>query len=280
MKTITVFADGGMGNRFGSLIGGLITAKQINAVPVIVWPQNNWCGCSYSDLFVIDQISVTDSDIHTVFQDHANTAFLIHENQSSNKLSQVFAHTEQNINLLKQSDFENIVYYHNKVPPYYSEQQIVDQLGQLNLNPKILEEVKSFCQHNSIDKSTIGLHLRKTDVDGLDDNKIYRQVTKQGNRQFFVCSDDPATEQRFSALPNVRIHAKTQYVEKLINGAWLQPMTDPAGRPTKYNVNRSAQSVVEAFVDLLILSQTTIQPTIKSSFSKFAGYFSSVVNNG
>jgi hypothetical protein len=280
MKTITIFADGGMGNRFGSLVGGLITAKQINAVPMIAWPQNNWCGCSYSDLFVIDKIPVTDSDIHTVFQDHVNTAFLIHENQSFNKLSQIFAHTEQNINLLKQSNFGNIVYYHNKVPPYYSEQQIIDQLGQLKINSKILEEVKRFCQHNSIDKNTIGLHLRKTDVDGVDDNKLYRQVIKQSNIQFFVCSDDLATEQRFSALPNVYVHPKTQYVEKLINGAWRQPMTDLEGRPTKYNVNRSAQSVIEAFIDLLILSQTTIQFTIKSSFSKFAEYFSNVVNNG
>lgn len=272
MRTITIFADGGLGNRLGSLVGGLLTAKEINATPIIAWPQNNWCGCSFDSLFEPSPWQISEQTIHDLFVPNSPNIFLIHENQSNNVLEHVWSHKQENIEKLK-NNTDNVIYYHNKVPSYFSEQQIINQLKLLKINSNVLNTVKGFCQHHGIDKNTVGLHLRKTDVAGLNEEKLYRQVIKQPLQKFFVCSDDSVTEKRFALLPNVSAYPKTHYVEKLILGNWNQAMTDPDGRQTQYNVNRNSQSVVEAFVDLLILSQTTIQYTIKSSFSKFAGYF-------
>jgi hypothetical protein len=102
---------------------------------------------------------------------------------------------------------------------------------------------------------------------------LYEQVSKTPAQRYFVCSDDQVTQERFAQLPNVHARPKTNYVEKLIPGDWYEFITDTDGRQTKYNINRNKQSVIEAFVDMLILSRTWIRPTVKSSFLNFARYF-------
>jgi hypothetical protein len=118
-----------------------------------------------------------------------------------------------------------------------------------------------------------GLHLRKTENFNLKEESLYEQVLTTPAQRYFVCSDDQVTQEKFAQLPNVCARAKTNYVEKLIPGDWYESTTDTDGRQTKYNINRNKQSVIEAFVDMLILSRTWIRPTVKSSFLNFARYF-------
>ena len=96
------------------------------------------------------------------------------------------------------------------------------------------------------------------------------------SKRYFICSDDRITEERFDALPNVVRYIKTEYAGKLVEGGWLDQTTDTNGRVYNYNVNRPRQSVIEAFIDLLILSRTTIEFTVKSSFSRLAVVYSHI----
>ena len=274
-RHIHILCDGGLGNRLGGLVGGLIVARQYDLTPVIAWPENNWCGCSFLDLFSNTQWMVTNHNVFEVFEQNLNSIFIIHENQTHFKLDRCYGHHADSVQQAgAQSD--DLVYYHNKIPAYFTQDQIIQELGQLKVNSHVLECVKEFCQANLIDNTVAGLHLRKTENFNLDEESLYRQVSNTPAQRYFVCSDDRTTQERFAQLPNVCARPKTSYVEKLIPGDWYEATLDTDGRQTKYNINRDKQSVIEAFVDMLILSQTWMRPTVKSSFANFARYFAQV----
>jgi hypothetical protein len=271
-RKIKIFADGGLGNRLSSLCSGLATARKLNLEPEIFWPENNWCGCGFFDLFELTDFQVSEDNVFTVFDQSKNCVFLIHENQTNLHLDHVYSHSQKNLDIVSQID-KDIVYYHNKIPDYHTESEIIQELEHLTINKHINKVVTDFCQQHLIDSSVAGLHLRKTENLKLNDSLLYQQVLDNPQQRYFVCSDDKNTQERFAQLPNVIAFTKTSYVEKLIPGDWYESTTDTDGRQTKYNINRSKQSVIEAFVDMLILGRTWIRPTVKSSFANFARYF-------
>lgn len=274
-RKLIILADGGLGNRLSGLTSGLATARKLDLPVTISWPANNWCGCYFSDLFAVPDLNVDDRNVFAVFEQHQNDSFLIHENQTGMNLQHVFDHSQSSLNLLATID-KNIVYYHNKVPPYHSEAEIIYELAQLPVAGQVMQLVETFCNTHRIDSSVAGLHLRKTENFNLDESTWYQQVLATPQQRYFVCSDDQLTQDKFVRLPNVVAFAKTSYVDKIIPGDWYENVKDSDGRPTKYNINRSRQSVIEAFVDMLILSRCWIRPTVKSTFSKFARYFAQI----
>ena len=96
------------------------------------------------------------------------------------------------------------------------------------------------------------------------------------NSKYYICSDDKNTEDMFNKLENVFVHPKTSYVEKFKEGGWNDCIIDNAGRCNNFNVNRPRQSVIEAFIDLLILSRTNIIVNGPSTFLHFAKYYSAI----
>lgn len=275
MKKITIFCDGGLGNRFGVLIGGLITADKLNAKPIICWPENSWCGCSFTDLFDVE-IDVISDDINTLFEKNMDNVFMIHENQTKLTLPTVISHSESNIQTLV-NDERDIIYYHNQVPSYYGISKVINKLTTLKIKQSILDEVNKFCSKNRIDKKSQGVHFRKTDANfGSIDDSIFQIILSNPTIKYYICSDDKDTEMKFKQLENVYIYPKSKYVEKLKDGGWNDLTTDFEGRKFTFNVNRPRQSVIEAFVDLLILSRTNIIVNGVSSFLNFAKLYSNI----
>jgi len=274
-RNIHILCDGGLGNRLSSLVGGLILARQHSLIPVIAWPENNWCGAGFRDLFDSADRTVTNHNVFQVFEHNLSNVFIIHENQTHFKPDRCYAHSPDSIQQAV-AQTGDLVYYHNKIPAYFSQDQVVQELEQLNISKHVANCVQEFCESNHIDNTVAGLHLRKTENFNLNEDSLYQQVLTTPAQRYFVCSDDQSTQERFAQLPNVCARPKTNYVEKLIPGDWYESTTDTDGRQTKYNINRNKQSVIEAFVDMLILSQTWIRPTVKSSFLNFARYFAHV----
>jgi hypothetical protein len=272
-RTVTIFCDGGLGNRLSSLVGGLLVAEHLSISNIrICWPANNWCGCHFEDLFSNTEFNVTTSTICDVFVANTDQAFLVHENQTGADLGLQLPQSAESLDRLSQLN-NNVVYYHNKIASYMDAQKVLEQVNRLQPTESIRKQVMDFCKRNRINRTVVGLHLRKTENFRLDEEKLYRRASTTPNQRYFVCSDDPVTEQRFAALPNATAWPKSSYVSKLVEGDWLAETIDNAGRRYNYNINRPRQSVIEAFVDMLILSQTTIQFTVKSSFSRFAEVF-------
>jgi len=273
-RKITIFCDGGLGNRLGSLVGGISVAQQlaINNIE-ICWPANNWCGCYFEDLFDNKNFKVNQLSINDVFVSGTDNVFLIHENQTGQDLGTVLPHSPESVDQLKTIN-NSVVYYHNKIAPYLDRNLIISNVTKLKLGNKIKQQVLQFVKQHNISTQVIGLHLRKTENPRLDEDKLWRQVQKNSSQQYFVCSDDQSTELKFAKFANVYRWPKTSYVDKLVPGDWQVETVDSNGRRYNYNINRPRQSVIEAFIDMLILSQTTIQFTVKSSFSRFAELFS------
>ena len=274
-RNIHILCDGGLGNRLSVLVGGLILARQYDLTPVIAWPENNWCGAGFHDLFDNTSWIVTNHNVFQVFEHNLDCIFIIHENQTHFKLDRCHGHSLDSIQQAA-SQSGDLVYYHNKISAYFTQDQIIQELGTLLVSSHVTKCVQDFCQVNGIDNTVAGLHLRKTENSNLNEESLYQQVLNTPAQRYFVCSDDEITQERFALLPNVCARSKTSYVEKLIPGDWYASTTDTDGRQTKYNISRNKQSVIEALVDMLILSRTWIRPTIKSSFLNFARYFAHV----
>ena len=274
MGKVTIFCDGGLGNRLGVLIGGIITSKKLNMDYEICWPANSWCGCNFEDLFNINK-KVIDKNINDLFFENLDCVFLIHENQTKTKLNKVYGHSPQSLDLLKNSE-DNIIYYHNQIPQYYDKSEIIKTLSSLEIKKDILNQVKKFSKENDL-SNRIGVHLRRTDfLPKVDESSVFEGI-KNSNNLFFVCSDDPKTEEKFSSLMNVVMHRKNHYVEKLNpSSSWNDKTTDYEGRDFFFNVKRSSESVIEAFIDMLILSRTKIHNNTMSTFLTFANHYSNL----
>jgi hypothetical protein len=275
MKEFVIFCDGGLGNRLGTLIGGLLVSDLINFKPIICWPENSWCGCAFSDLFSTDH-KVIDNDINDLFSSNMDSIFIMHENQTKFKPNLILKHSKENYESASKLN-KKIIYYHNKISSIFDEKEILIKLSQLEIKKDLLNDVKSFLEENSINKLTQGLHLRKTDsLYKIDDNSIYNFIKNKPTDKYFLCSDDKNTEEFFNNLDNVIINPKTYYVEKLKDGGWNDWTTDNEGRVFNFNVNRTKQSVIEAFQDMLILSRTNIIQNSNSTFLLFANKFSNI----
>lgn len=279
MKTISILADGGFGNRLGSLIGGLLIAKDTNRRPVVYWPENNWCGCSFNDLYDSD-LELKNENINQLFESNLNNKFMIHENQTNfNIIQNQFSPNIVAINAFKNLEDENFVYYNNQVPPNYKEDDVLNVLSSIKIRDNILNRVNTFCEANKIDHNTVGLHIRKTDHKSyINDDFFIKTVESNPSFNFFVCSDDEKIETYFKTFNNVTVIEKQNYADKLITDLkWDDDITDNEGRRFGFNVNRSKQSVIDAFVDMLILSRTNILPINNfSSFYKFSTIYKKI----
>ena len=274
MRKMIIFSDGGLGNRLNSLIGGLVASEKLDCTPVICWPVNNWCGCSFEDLFV-SNLEILDKGINDIFLDD-DKIYLTHDNQVGKVLKNKFDHSTETFELVRKMS-EDIVYYYNKIPSYFSEDDVIKKLKTFKITSSILISAKSFCYQHSIGKKTKGVHLRKTDHGRqIDSDQMFSSILNDKKSGYFVCSDDKTTEDKFNKLKNVLVYPKTSYVEKLVDGEWTTKIKDSEGRIFPFNVDRSKQSVIEAFIDLLILSRTNIIIRNKSSFLDWAKIYALV----
>lgn len=268
-----IYCDEGFGNRMGCLLGGLYISKILGRTPVINWKETSFCGLSLNDLYDIDYktetssyrdffeknekytlISTTDSSIHkNIIKDFNYDIKLINKINLENFM--------ETIEFCLKNNRENIIYNNNWYPSFFPHNDILLILSTFKIKKYIFDYIDNFCKSKNINKNTWGIHLRKTDTTKyFDENEIENFINLHPNTNFFICSDCKDTEFRFSKFKNVVINPKQNYVEKLNKDAnWIQPIIDSEGRPTIYNVNRSKYAVLEGFLDLLILSKTTIK---------------------
>lgn len=275
MKKLIIFCDGGLGNRLGVLIGGILTAKKLNRIPVICWPENTWCGCSFNDIFD-SKYQIINLSINELFSKNINNKFILHENQTNINIK-YYHHTIDTINLLKNNNDTTIIYYHNSIPVYFNDTEVLNTLKEFDINVNIKNKVENFCLEKSIDINTKGIHLRKTDFHHfINEDEIYSHIVATPNIRYFLCSDSLETEEKFNILNNVIINLKNHYVEKFKEGSWNDVIIDNEGRHFNFNVNRTKDSVIEGFIDLLILSKTTIIVETHSTFLKFAKLYNKI----
>ena len=280
MKFTYILCDHGLGNRFGSIIGGLRIAELTNTEPIICWPKNNWCQCNYEDLFEL-KFRVESNDfslsLTNKIQEYQLPYFFL--GSFGNDLSKkIYGYSVKEINELNQ-ERDHLFYSNCKIPKtdMISANDVTRLLKSIPIKKEILKKVKNFCEKNNISKTTLGIHLRKTDTHSIaDENHIFNEVKNNSSINYFLCSDSKDTESRFLKLSNVTVYQKQSEVSKIIEGEWRQSVLDQQGNKILFNINRPKEQIVDALIDMLILSRTSIKRKSKSTFCTTAERFSSL----
>lgn len=277
MQKHYVLCDGGLGNRLNALIFALVLVERYGGEWSISWPLNNWCGANFEDLFEC-AYSVNCNGIDFYKDREQGHILLMHENQIGFDSAQFvnnrgLDHWSEYDKIFETS--QSIVYYNNIIPPFVGPDELGRALAQLAPAEKPLISANNFCTAHHIDKSVMGLHIRKTDFGGrVDDNALY-DLVRLGNHRYFICSDSREVNERFGALPNCVSFEKSAYPEKLVKTAeWQSWIRDDSGRHQPYNITRPRLAVIEGLIDLLILSRTRIVLSSDSTFLNMARIFS------
>lgn len=270
------FCDGGLSNRLNSLIFCLILKEKYGHAWEIGWPKNNWCGAAFGKLFESELIVREEPLDYYRSQEYDYTPVL-HENQCDFTPERIIFQSS----LFDYTGYEtilnthaNVLYCHNLLPGFVGPDDWALGLRQLGINCQVRILAENFCRDHHIDGSVLGLHIRKTDFwEEVDDQGLFKLVVNNPNR-FFVCSDDPDVNRRFSELPNCAVFEKQHFPRKLLDdGNWNTWTTDAEGRRFPFNITRPEDSIIEALVDLLILSRTTLVSTSRSTFLNMAIIF-------
>lgn len=280
-RKIYIECDGGFGNRFNSLVTGLCISRLFNLEPIVVWLQTNRCMAGFEEIF---DISVSNIEIigESQFSDIKQTNTLQEMYHGFDYLVDEvnFRPTPFNVLLKKDlnelytlvSETNNDIYFAvSLIPKYFDLGLISSVLDQLVFIKEIREKVSHFLAKNT-KQNFYGLHMRMTDFCTSEEQKQswINLIKSNLNKDFFVCSDSQDFEKEVSLFSNVFLFDKNSYVEKLTDGDWRHQFLDKDGRVMRFNVNRSSESVIDAMVDLLILSESEIVQTSHSTFLKTA----------
>ena len=246
MPTVRINCDGGLGNRFGAVIGGLRAAWALGFDPVLHWLRNENCGARLEDLFSGIPARMDDSPPDTSWPLVTHYPWEGRTNLPSSAWRDMTG------------DFE---YNHS-----HWEGSGSDVLSHFTVQPEIQAHVDAFIKEHGVDRSWTGIHVRGTDNrHGGALEKAWKTVRQGG--KVFLCSDDRDVEAQFAG--HVLLHPKTAWVEKRIPGAdWRIPPTDGTDCHC-YNVVRSREATIQALQDALILARTTFSCP-GSTFCKLA----------
>ncbi len=272
-----VLCDGGLSNRLNALLFALVLKRRLGQEWSISWPLNNWCGAPLDSLLKPPLLVDTHSLKH--YREQSNALMLMQENQLDFPPERIVLHQHlpglhAYAELLNRP--QGSVYFHNLIPAWADAADVHAAVRSLELAPDVAQRAGAFCDAHRIDRSVIGLHIRKTDFgDRIDDRALFLEAS-HSNRRYFVCSDSAEANQRFATLPNCVVFEKTAFPEKVqAQAGWQHWTTDSEGRNFPYNIERGATSVVEGLIDLLILSRTEMRITSGSTFLATARLFQS-----
>jgi len=276
-NTNVAFCDGGLGNRLATLVTACALTLRSKVKWRVVWPENNWCGASFGSLF---STSMQTSASHlTDFGRHLDRyTFVMHENQLKWENAEI-------VNIAKFRSFDDflggvesskrpIFLYTNFLPEFVGSANFADLTALLKSRADLQKITKTFVEAFGIDKTVIGIHIRKTDFSQeINDEGLFRDISGRPRQKYFLCTDDAVVSHRFSQLDNCIVFPKSHYPVRLRgNEDWVAASTDDQGRTFPYNISRSSSSVVEALIEMLILSKTTILHTSGSSFLRSAQF--------
>ena len=277
MGNIYIFCEGGLGNRINTLINGLFLSTELNRKLILIWPQTNTCRTSFKDIFE-NHFTIENDLLNFYLKHHESFAWYSHYDLPQYIKNNKIIDAKSNLLHMQGSNAKNIFYSQSEL--MLSSSLSKKYLSQLNFKPSLIRKALNIIPETDF----TGLHLRSTDyftipehLYYIDESNQFEQLfneIKSSNKLYFVCSDDIEVEDKFNKLDNVFINCKTSYVKKFHQSKqWFLPdrnTVDDFGRNIIYNVERDNQSVLDAVVDLLVLSRSNIIKTSDSSFLHIA----------
>lgn len=278
---LLIYAVGGMGNRFNSIINGLyFNEEYFNGDVILYWPNEETCDCKFTDLFelpsnitAINTLDNLDMNMFKIYGKYSDTrpevapvvgsyGSLIDNPDNLNEYP-------DNVATVTDTPYRDITEEHRS-----------DILKMFTPTKYIREEVNKFCKDNNINVDTVGLHIRRTDGEfllGRPDDYFINQIRNNKETNTFICSDSYETESKLKSLfpDKVCFRKKSSYTEKIYDGQWnnIRVFDKEKNKEIniKYNVKISKQAVIDGLIDILILSKTNFNNS-KSTFCQTAWY--------
>ena len=265
-NTIIDILDGGLGNKFNGLFQGIHLHKKLNKNLVINNVRNHSSDCNLKLLFDFDYEYIENTITELDNKLDLNIPIYLHKKHLNYKR-------------------RVIVNNNNYVDPTFV--FLTDSLGvsgdilkecykSVKITQSILDQVSKFVQQHNITKETLSLHIRGSDSPNRDENirTSLDFISKNKDKQFFICTDEKSIEDQLRGNPNLVFYKKTSYTEKYDKSAgWNGAIVDNDNRRWNYNAARNEQSIVEAFIEMLILSKTTCCSNNRSTFLAWSKRF-------
>lgn len=285
---IIVQCGGGLCNRINNLVNGIYMSQILERNLYVWWDLNNACHCPIEKLFSNDfrlnykDIWTDDFTYYSPFNNdgkknkekniYGQTKHRLTWRYDDYSLTHLRADGQLNekyqdiISELKGIQSPTLVFSSSLIATEIIPEECVRKiLSELMPITELMEQIEENSNAFGIDQSVVGIHLRKTDYNLLDDGHVLSSINERlkvdGEKKFLICSDSYDSETKFKTLyPNnvILISGKT-YLDK-INGK----KTD-----TEFsNLMRTEKSVQHALVDMYLLAKTSFE--IFSPISTFA----------
>lgn len=284
----------GLGHRICTLLGATFLAKKLNAELHVSWVPTEICDCNYYDIFEYNNELIYNK---TLFNDHNYFLNLHHNNKFDVSIVPRFFWSDTvnfdvlgphmvDIDILHQ--YKYVLYQSNKILPCMSQSDIIDALSVHLLKNDIINTAFDFISANNISTKVNGHHVRLTDsfenMNRSNAPGIIEEIQHTPYLRYFVCSCDESFENEISKHPNAVVRKKTSYPQFITSSDTLNnhPKKEriiACNTELKYPYNYvDTQAVIDAFVDILILSRTNIiqQYPLYSNFRDLAVYYSYV----
>jgi len=265
----------GLGNKICTLLGAMHWSYLLRRQFKIVWLSDPHCLCSYTDLFEDENCLINGIDYFACKSLLAacNKSFPCSETLSmiarTLPLSEIkahylklFLHISKNkkissTDLINNKDslqkYNSILYQNSILSPELDIETAVNYLKNFKIQSHIKNKVKDFVNKHNINESVKGIALRKTDAPvECTEEYYYSYIKLHPNERFYVTSDDNQTKDHFNSFKNVVIFK-----------------TDSSVIWDNNTVCRSKEVIIDAFIEMLILSHTTPfrhDKDIKSTF--------------
>lgn len=268
-KTLRIYCDGGFANRYNNLVSGLAICKLLNLRPKILWPANSWCGARFETIFD-SNLSVEATELVDIKNNHSLDGYIVVTNQDQSMFLEVaylFPDSVKSFESVFADAASGVFYHFPLIPEWIPIEAIEAAILDLPFKQALLQTADNYISEY-LQEGYFGIHLRRTDlVLGFSDDEVKAIAAQHSDKLIFVCSDSEDTERALIAVPNIRIKKKAAYVEmKVDSGNWQSPTLDDSGRAYYSNVTRSEQSILDAVVDLLILSRSNLLGSAGSTF--------------
>lgn len=283
---IIAHCAGGLCNRINNIINGIYLSQLLNRELYINWGLDNACYCPLEKLFSNDfnrHIKIgtdfvsyspwnTDKQQAKIKNQHGEFQYRLtfkyddyqcmHE-RPNDRVSDKGVQIIEELRSIKSPNliFSSSVILTEIIP----ESSVIKILGELIPIPELADQIYAAIAKDNIDHSVIGIHLRKTDYNLLDDmhviNSINRHLESDKKKRFLICSDSISTEEKFKNLypDNALLVSDKSFLEKIDPGKTDQLFS---------NLMRTERSVQSALVDMYLLGHTSFE--IFSPISTFA----------
>ncbi len=267
---VIIHVRDGLCNRLWQISTALYCAEVLGRKLQVLWIPEKFCDALFEDLFCNDWEIINDKN--RLPKDRASF-FVSYDEEYELYSKRGWASFLQTLRAVPD---DRCIYIHKLIGlTGFREEDRLRMLRKIEIRPELQKEINSFSRAYKINKKTVGIHIRRTDAPvGYDDayfiKTIDEDLNKWPRKQFFICSDDRSTEQKFKALypKNVIIRDKSAaYV------AWSAQKTSMSAAPDspwygkgsfkwKHDgavLFRSTEAIREALVDLHILAKTDLK---------------------